>query len=193
MELLGARQATVSTTSGSHLGIHVTKAERQGKPLQMAVAIGTSEAVVMAGSAACPYGADEYDLAGGLQQESVKLLPCRTVDLEVPADSEIVIEGVIVPGVRVQDGPYFDYVGKTSVNPSAFLFEATRVMARRNPIFRGASIGMPGAEDQHLLAALASIGLWDFHGSRLKHRLQSWLLRNGMFREFQLAGRLRLR
>jgi 4-hydroxy-3-polyprenylbenzoate decarboxylase len=192
MELLGPRQATVSTNSGSHFGIHVAKAEQQGRPLEMAVAIGTSEAVVMAGSAAYPYGVDEYELAGGLQQESVKLIQCQTVNLEVPADSEIVIEGVIKPGVRVQDGPYFDYVGKPSVNPRAFLFEATRVMSRRHPIFRGASIGAPGAEDQHLLAALASIDLWDFHGSRAKRWLQSYLLRNEFFKAFQLAGRMRL-
>lgn len=192
MELLGPRQATVSTNSGSHLGMHMTKAERQGRPLEMAVAIGAGEAVVMAGSAAYPYGVDEFDLAGGLQQEGVKLIKCGTVNLEVPAESEIVIEGVIQPGVRVQDGPYFDYVGKPSTNPRAFLFEATRVMSRRDPIFRGASIGLPGAEDQHLLAALACMDLWDFHGSRAKRRLQSCFLRNGMFRAFQLAGRIHL-
>jgi UbiD family decarboxylase len=190
MELLGPRQATVSTTSGSHLGMHVAKAERLGRPLEMAVAIGTSEAVVMAGSAAYPYGVDEYELAGALQQESVKLVKCQTVDLEVPVDSEIVIEGVIKPGIRVQDGPYFDYLGTPSTNPRAFLFEATRVMSRRDPIFRGASIGMPGAEDQHLLAALASMDLWDFHGSRAKRWLQSYLLRNEFFKAFQLAGRV---
>lgn len=193
MELLGPRQTTVSTTSGSHLGMHLTKAEQQGRPLEMAVAIGTSEVVVMAGSAACPYGVDEYELAGALQQESIQLIQCRTVNLEVPAESEIVIEGVIKPGVRVLDGPYFDYVGKPSVNPQAYLFEATRVMSRRNPIFRGASIGMPGAEDQNLLAALASMDLWDFHGSRSKRWLQSYFLRNEMFKAFQLAGRIRVR
>ena len=190
MELLGPRVATVSTSPASHLAIHVAKAERRGQPLEMAVAIGASEAVVMAASAAYPYGLDEYDLAGGLQQESVPLIACRTVNLEIPAESEIVIEGVIKAGIRVQDGPYFDYAGKPSVNTQAFLFEATRVRARRDPIFRGASIGAPGAEDHQLLVALAHMRLLDFHGSRVRQRLQDHLIRHRCFRAFQWAGRI---
>jgi 4-hydroxy-3-polyprenylbenzoate decarboxylase len=190
MALLGPRQATISTSPASHLGLHVAAAERRGQPLPMAVAIGVSEAVVMAASAAYPYGLDEFDLAGGLQRESVRLLPCETVNLEVPADSEIVIEGVIKPGVRVPDGPFFDYAGKPSVNPHAFLFEATRVMSRNDPIFRGASIGMAGAEDHQLAAVLANLDLLDFHGNRTRERLQHYLIKNQWFKAFQWAGRI---
>jgi UbiD family decarboxylase len=190
MELLGPRQATVSTSPASDLAIHVAKAERRDQPLEMAVVIGASEVVVIAAGAAYPYGMDEYDLAGGLQQEGVPLIRCQTVNLEVPAESEIVIEGVIKPGIRVQDGPFFDYGGKPVINPGAFLFEATRVMCRRDPIFRGASIGAPGAEDHQLLAALAGMELCDFHGSRIKQWLQNYLLRNRRFKALQLLGRV---
>jgi UbiD family decarboxylase len=78
---------------------------------------------------------DEYDLAGGLRQEAFQLIKCQTVDLEVLAQSEIVIEGVIQPGVRVEDGPYFDYTGKPNTNPNAFLFEATQLMCGAIPFF----------------------------------------------------------
>ena len=156
----------------------------------MAVAIGVSEAVIMAAAAAYPDGMDEYDLAGGLLQEAVPLVQCQTVDLEVPAQSEIVIEGLIQPGVRVQDGPYFDYTGKTNTNPNAFLFEVTQLMFRSNPIFRGTSIGVPGAEDHQLFAFLAELNLVDFHGSRVKQVAQNLLLKQRLFRTFQFVGKI---
>jgi 4-hydroxy-3-polyprenylbenzoate decarboxylase len=190
MEVLGPNQATVSTSPKSHLAQHVAKAERAGRPLEMAVAIGTCEAVVMAGAAGCPYGTDEYDLAGGLQGESIRLVRCGTVNLEVPADSEIVIEGLIKPGVRVQDGPYFDYVGTANTNFNAFLFEATRLMFRSNPILRGTAVGRPGGEDQQLFSVLSELGLFDFHGLRPKHLIQAQLVKRRFFRAFQLVGRI---
>jgi 4-hydroxy-3-polyprenylbenzoate decarboxylase len=177
MQLLSSKWATVSTSPGSHLAQHLAKAEQDGRALPMAVAIGVSEAVVMAAAAACPYGMDEYELAGGLQQRSVELVQCQTVNLEVPANSEIVIEGWIHPHLRVQDGPFFDYTGTVNTNPNAFVFEATRLLFRNDLIFRGASIGMPGAEDHQLFAILAEVKLLDFHGSNIKKRVQDMLLK----------------
>ncbi|MGO9338362.1 MAG: UbiD family decarboxylase domain-containing protein [Terracidiphilus sp.] len=182
MQLLGANQATVSTSPQSHLAQHFAKAEREGRALPMAVAVGTNEAVVMAAAAGYPSGMDEYELAGGLQQQAVEVIRCKTVDIEVPANSEIVIEGAIQPGVRVQDGPYFDYSGTTSTNPSAFLFEASRIMFRNNPIFRGTSIGVPGAEDHQLFAVLAELGLLDFHRSSVKKGIQDMVLKQRLLR-----------
>jgi len=190
MQLLGPRHATVSASPRSHLSQHFARTEKEGRPLPMAVAIGVEETVVMAAAAAYPDGMDEYELAGGLQQEPVPLITCRTVDLEVPAQSEIVIEGLIQPGVRVPDGPYFDYTGTPNTNPNAFLFEATNLRVRSNPIFRGTSIGVPGAEDHQLFAFLAELNLVDFHGSRVKQVVQDALLKRRLFRAFQLAGKM---
>ena len=190
MQLLGPKQATVSASPRSHLSQQFAKAEKERRPLPMAIAVGVSEAVVIAAAAAYPGGMDEYDLAGGLQQEAVQLIPCRTINLEVPAQSEIIIEGLIQPGVRVQDGPYFDYTGKPNTNPKAFLFEATQLTFRNNPIFRGTSIGTPGAEDHQLFAFLAELNLVDFHGSRVKQAVQQLLLKHRFFRTFQLVGKM---
>lgn len=190
MQVLGPKQATVSTSPASHLAVHVGKAEKLGRALPMAICIGVSEAVVMAAAAACPYGVDEYEFAGALQAGGVQLIRCPTVDLEVPADSEIVIEGFIQPGARVQDGPYFDYAGKTNTNPSAFLFEATRVMFRGDPIFRGAAVGVAGAEDHQLFAMLAQLKLVDFHGRRSRQVVQNQFLKKRLFRAFQAAGKV---
>lgn len=182
MQLLSARRATVSTVSGSHLAQHVARAERDGHALPMAVAIGVSEAVMMAAAAAYPFGKDEYELAGGLQQAAVELIRCQTVDLEVPANAEIVIEGWIQPGLRVQDGPYFDYAGTVNTNPDAFVFEATRLMFRNDFIFRGTSIGVPGAEDHQLFAILAELNLLDFHRSSIKKHVQDMMLKQRLLR-----------
>jgi len=190
MQLLGGRRASVSASPGSHLSQHFAKAVRQNRPLPMAMAIGVSEILMMAAAAAYPAGMDEYELAGGLQQEPIKLVQCRTVNLCVPAHAEIVIEGFLRTDTRVEDGPYFDYSGKMDTNPCAFLFDATGVMFRNNPIFRGSSVGVPGAEDHQLFAFLAEFGLVDFHGSRFKKKLQNALLRNHLFRAFQFAGKL---
>jgi hypothetical protein len=64
------------------------------------------------------------------------------------------------------------------------------MMFRTAPIFRGTSIGLPGAEDHQLFAFLADLDLVDFHGSRLKQWVQNQFLRRRMFKPFQLAGRM---
>jgi 4-hydroxy-3-polyprenylbenzoate decarboxylase len=190
MQVLGPKQATISTSSKSHLGIQFAKAEAMGRPLEVAVAIGVSEAVCMAAAAGYPCGKDEYELAGALQEKSVPLIKCPSIDVDAPADAEILIEGHVLPGVRVLDGPYFDYAGKATSNPKAYLFEATRMMFRNNPIFRGAIVGHPRAEDLQLFSVLSEVGLFDFHGSRLKRALQILFLKEGLFRAFQFAGRI---
>jgi 4-hydroxy-3-polyprenylbenzoate decarboxylase len=190
MQILSRNRTTVSTSPRSHLSLHLAQAEKEGRPLEMAVVIGASEPVIMAAASACPYGLDEYELAGSLSGEAVPLIKCGTVDLEVPANAEIVIEGLIQPGERAKDGPYFDYAGTPNTNPGAYVFQATRLMFRNRPIFRGSAIGRPGAEDQQLFAVLAELGLLDFHGSRARHAVQKCLIRKRLFRAFQLAGRI---
>jgi 4-hydroxy-3-polyprenylbenzoate decarboxylase len=188
MQVLGPKQATVSASKGSDLARHVAKADAKGMELPMVVAIGAPEATVIAAAAACPATMDEFELAGALQQNPVELLEC--VHVEVPAHSEILIEGFIHPGARVEDGPYFDYYGRPNINPEAFLFEATRLMHRNDPIFRGSAIGKPGAEDHQLFAFLAQLGLVDFHGSRLKQTIQNFLWKRRAFGMLQTVGRV---
>jgi UbiD family decarboxylase len=166
------------------------KAEARGRDLEMAVAIGVGEALVMTGGSAPPEGTDEMALAGALQGSPVRLAPCRTVALEVPVDSEVVLEGRIRAGARVTDGPYLDYAGIASTNPSAYQFEVSAVLRREQPVFRGTSVGIPGGEDHVMFSFFAQLGLVDFHGSRLRHAAQSALLRGGRFRAFQLSGRV---
>jgi UbiD family decarboxylase len=93
--------------------------------------------------------------------------------VKVPAHSEIVIEGFIHPETRVEDGPYPDHNGRLVTNPKAFLFEATRVMHRDDPIFRGRAIGKTGVEEQQLHAFLAELRLLDSQKSRFMQMVHS--------------------
>ena len=188
MQILSARQTTVSASPQSHLARHMQRSEMLGQPLDMAVAIGVPEAASMAGAAAVPFGMDEFAVAGGLQCEPVRLSRCRTVNLDVPSDSEFVIERRLLPGKRVVDGPYMDYAGFPSTNPRGYLFEVSAVSHRQHPIFRGTTVGVPGAEDHQVFAVLADLGFVDFHGSALRRRVQNSFLRQRAFRRFQLKG-----
>jgi hypothetical protein len=110
--------------------------------------------------------------------------------MEVPAEAEVVLEGKILPGMRVKDGPYLDYAGIPSVNPVAYLFEVTALSWRDKPVFRGMAVGRPGAEDHQLFTILSRLGLLDFHGSRIRRKLQNALVKRKFFRSFQWTGRL---
>jgi len=190
MQIVAPNQTTVSVSPQSHLALQIKKAERKNEALPMAVAIGVDERLVISAASAPAYGIDEYSLAGGLAGKPIELVRCLTQQLEVPADSEIILEGFIKPGTRVQDGPYLDYAGIPSTNPYAHLFEVTALLFRNDFIFRGTAVGRPGAEDHQLYSILSHLGLTDFHGSRIRHSLQTFLLRRRAFKLFQLTGRI---
>jgi UbiD family decarboxylase len=191
MQLAGPRTALVSVSPGSHLAAHMRKAEESGRPLEMAVAIGVDERLIMAAAMAAPYGTDEYSLAGGLALGPVRLRKCGSVDLEVPLGAEIVVEGILLPGERAPEGPFLDYAGVPKGNPGALVFEAMFLSRREGAIFRGAAIGQSGAEDHLLYALLAASGCLDFHGSRVRQAIQNIFLKFGWYRAFQHLGNLR--
>jgi UbiD family decarboxylase len=190
MQIIASNQTTVSVSPKSHLAIQIKKAEGEDKALPMAVAIGVDERLVISAASAPAYGIDEFALAGGLAGKPIELIRCATQPLEVPADSEIVIEGFIKPGVRIQDGPFLDYAGIPSTNPNAHIFEVTGLLFRNDFIFRGTAVGRPGAEDHQMYSVLSRLNLMDFHGSRIRRSLQSFLLRRRAFKLFQLTGRI---
>lgn len=187
MQLLGRRTMTVSISPKSHLAIHLAKAERMGEPLEMAVAIGVGETLIMAASACALEGVDEYHLAGALNQKALVLTKGNLVDLEVPVSAEIIIEGRILPE-KVKDGPFLDYSGVPGSDPGARKFEVSCLRLREDPIFRGAAIGIAGGEDHLLFSLLSSADCLDFHGSWIRQRIQNQLLRKSRFRAFQITG-----
>jgi UbiD family decarboxylase len=190
MQLLGKRRTTLSLSPRSHLRRHLGEAAARGTSLEMAVAIGVDETQVIA-AASCPaFGVDEFALAGGLAGQPVRLARCVGIDLEVPADAEIVLEGHVDPARTAVDGPFFDYAGIANTNRLAFVFDVSAVRVRTPALFRASAIGYPGAEDHVLSTLLAGAGLLDFHGSGVRQAVQNSLLRRRWYRLFQLSGRI---
>ena len=101
----------------SQIGIHVAKAHKMGKPLEIAIAANVDPAICMAAATGLAYGEDEFKYAGALRGKAVDLVKCDTVDLEVPASAEFVLEGLCYSEEQETIGPhsnpcgYYDMVG----------------------------------------------------------------------------------
>jgi UbiD family decarboxylase len=129
----------------------ILKAEEKNRGLEVATAIGVEPALVVGSQAKVPYGIDEYHVAGGLRGAAVQLTRCETIDVEVPAAAEIVIEGATIPGERVADGPYGEYPGCYSEAKQAPVLKVTAITMRKNPIYQTALTGMPVTENHTLI------------------------------------------
>ena len=189
MQILDRNHTTLSVSPRSHLNGHMREAEKRGLPLSMGVGIGVPEPLVIAAAANLREDDDEIEFAGALMDSPVALAMGQTVDCVIPGSAEIILEGRVLPGKRVPDGPFMDYAGIPDRNPSAFVYEVSRIAHSREAIFRGTSVGLPGAEDHVLFSALAKLGLTDFHGSRVRHFVQTFCLRQKLFGVLQMSGR----
>lgn len=130
---------------GQHIGmIHRDKYEARNKVMEFAVAIGTEPITSFVGAAPVGEGVNEADIAGGLRGEPVELVKCETVDLEVPATAEIVIEGEVRPGERKMEGPFGEYVGYRAM-PSLPrpVYRVKCITHRNNPILTVSNMGTP--------------------------------------------------
>ena len=131
----------------------LTEAESIGRGLPIAIAIGTDPVLALATQWMAPYGTDELALAGALRGEPVAVVKAETVDLEVPATAEIIIEGMVLPNVREEEGPFGEVSGYyTPANPKPII-EVSAITHRRNPIYQAALTGMPTTEN-HVLKQL---------------------------------------
>jgi len=136
-----------------HLVRQLVEAESLGKGLPIAIAIGTDPVIPLATQWMAPYGTDEMALAGALRGQPVEVVKAETVDLEVPATAEIVIEGNVLPNIREQEGPFGEVSGYyTPANPKP-LIEVSAITHRKNPIYQAALTGMPTTEN-HILKQL---------------------------------------
>jgi 4-hydroxy-3-polyprenylbenzoate decarboxylase len=137
-------------TSAMHWQIHKDAAadwRGMGERMDVAVALGLDPITAYTASAPLPKHIDELMLAGFLRGEPVELVPAKTVDLEVPARAEIVIEGHIVKGELADEGPFGDHTGYyTPVEPFPVL-HVTAVTMRRDAIYPSIIVGVPPQED----------------------------------------------
>jgi 4-hydroxy-3-polyprenylbenzoate decarboxylase/2,5-furandicarboxylate decarboxylase 1 len=136
-----------------HLVRQLLEAESIGKPFPVAIAIGTDPVIPLATQWMAPYGTDELELAGALRGSPVEVVKAKTVDLDVPATAEIVIEGTVLPNVREQEGPFGEVSGYYTPANAKPIIEVSAITHRRNPIYQAALTGMPTTEN-HILKQL---------------------------------------
>jgi 4-hydroxy-3-polyprenylbenzoate decarboxylase len=140
-------------TLGMHWQIHKDStahhavAERLGERLPVAIAIGADPVVSYAATAPLPADIDEYLFAGFLRGERVEMTDCLTVPLQVPAQSQIVLEGYVEPGERRPEGPFGDHTGfYTPVEPFPVL-HVECMTTRRDPVYHSIVTSKPPQED----------------------------------------------
>ncbi len=147
MEMKDERRLGILCSAGHHLGMQLAKAEARGQPLEVAIVVGVAPATLMATQWEAPYGVDELTLAGALLGQPVEVVKCKTVDLEVPASAEIVIEGRILPGVREMEGPFGEYTGYYTDTSPKPVIQVTAITHRKDAIYQALLTGVPTTEN----------------------------------------------
>ena len=144
-------------TLGMHWQTHKGSAEHEREAVRagrgrmdVAIALGGDPATIYAASAPLPPGVDEIVFAGWLRGRGVEMVPCQTVDLEVPAHAEIVLEGWVDPSERRVEGPFGDHTGYYSLAREYPVFHLTALTRRRQPIYPTTIVGRPPQEDYWL-------------------------------------------
>lgn len=127
--------------------------------MPVAIALGSDPSITYAASAPLPPDIDELLFAGFLRQSPVKLVKCKTVDLEVPATAEVVIEGYVDQNELQREGPFGDHTGFYSLAGMFPVLHVTAVTHRRDPIYQTTIVGQPPQEDCYLGKATERIFL----------------------------------
>jgi 4-hydroxy-3-polyprenylbenzoate decarboxylase len=152
-------------TLGMHWQIHKGSAEHHRlaeetqRPMEVAIALGGDPCSIYAASAPLPPGIDEMVFAGWLRGSGVPMVRCKTVDVEVPAEAEIVLEGWVDPAERRREGPFGDHTGYYSLARDYPVFHLKAITRRRNPIYPTTIVGRPPQEDYWLGKATERIFL----------------------------------
>ncbi|MGH9247103.1 MAG: UbiD family decarboxylase [Acidimicrobiales bacterium] len=153
MQLFGPTEMTLAASPYSDWHAIFAKTERAGRPLEMAVAIGVDPLIQLATQVRVPLGVDELALAGGLHGAPVEVVRCETIDLEVPATAEIVLEGVFDTGERRDEGPFGEMTGYVGPGGPEPVFRCTAVTMRTDAVYQAGLTGVPVTEN-HVLKLL---------------------------------------
>ena len=131
-------------------GFHYYQADKLNKPLELAVALGTDPALLLATIAPLPEGIDEALFAGFLRKKSTQLVGGRSISITVPANAEFILEGYVPPKERRSEGPFGDHFGHYSAAAEFPVFHITAITRRKDPIYPAAVVGIPPMEDKFL-------------------------------------------
>ncbi len=156
-------QVYSSTTTGMHYqiqkggGFHFFECEQAGVPQEVAVVCGADPALILAALAPLPEGIDEVRLAGFLRQKPTRMVRAKTLNLEIPAEAEMILEGICPPQERKDEGPFGDHFGHYS-HPAPFpVFHCQKITRRKDAIFTASVVGKPPQEDRWMGDAVQEI------------------------------------
>jgi 4-hydroxy-3-polyprenylbenzoate decarboxylase len=163
-----ARVAAMAESAGGAVTIpdgpigglpQVAMGNLKGSRLEVAVAIGTDPATTFSAIVPAPPEVEEFMIAGFLRGKPVEIVKCETVDLEVPAHAEIVLEGYVELGELRSEGPFGDHTGFYTLTDEYPVFHLTCITHRKDPIYAATIVGKPPMEDAWMGKAVERIFL----------------------------------
>lgn len=163
MMLVSKNEVTIRFTPGHDGHDFIRNAEKRGqKTFEVAVCIGVPPAVYVASQFEPRAGVYELEIAGGLSGEAVDVVKCRTIDLEVPALAEIVLEGELtIPAKSGDEGPFGEFCGYTTAQvPNERIMTIKAVTQRRNPIYHNIWLGKPPHEHLYVDALTYAVAAY---------------------------------
>jgi 4-hydroxy-3-polyprenylbenzoate decarboxylase len=152
-------------TAGMHWQVHKVGARHgrryyeRGERMPVVVTIGGDPAYTFAATAPLPDGLDEILFAGFIRKKSVELVKCETIDLEVPADVDFVLEGYVQPGETRPEGPFGDHTGFYTPVDDYPVFHLTAITHRKDAVYPCTIVGIPPMEDFYMGAASVAVFL----------------------------------
>lgn len=173
-------------TTGMHWHIHkdgsnyFSEYRRAGRRMPVAVAIGADPATIYAATAPMPRNVDEMILAGFIRNRPVTMTRCKTVDMEVPAEAEFVLEGYVDPDELRREGPFGDHTGYYSLADDYPVFHVTAITHRKRPVYCATLVGRPPMEDCYLAKATERLFL-PLLQTAFPEILDYWLPWEGVF------------
>ena len=163
MMVQGKAQVGLYLSPGKDARLHITRAWQQGKPINVAAAWGIDPLFMLVGSQTFPKNVSEYEYAGGIKGEPIPVVRGKTTDLLIPANAELVIEGVIRPNSVKAEGPFGEFPGYYG-RPEAGcpLVDITAVHYRSRPILTNALMAdYPSCEQSGFFSVIRSAKIWD--------------------------------
>jgi UbiD family decarboxylase len=163
MMVQGKSQTGLYLSPGKDARLHITRAWQQGKSVQVAAAWGIDPLFMLVGSQTFAKNVSEYEFAGGIKGEAIPVVRGTTTDLLLPANAELVVEGVIRPNSVKSEGPFGEFPGYYG-RPEAGcpLVDITAVHYRSNPILTNALMAdYPSCEQSGFFSVIRSAKIWD--------------------------------
>ena len=177
MQVMGKDLVGIQALGFHDIARHITKAEEQNKPLPIAVCLGVDPVLTFMASTPINYDQSEYKYAAGINGIPMELTKALTSNLDVPANAEYVLEGEILPRVRVPEGPFGEFPGSYSGTRLQSQFRVKCITHRKNPIFENLFMGRPWTEIDYLMGLNTCVPLY----KQLKETMPEVVAVNAMY------------